>query len=132
MSWNFDTKGLVILRSGHMEKAEKFGAEDKYVKEDREEVMMKLMDIKGVEDIKEEDLDGIEGIEVYTKFTDLAHVRDEIEKLGYVIEEADIIKEPKVTKQLSGSDFVRAQEGLEKLDDHNDVQNVWSNLEEVN
>jgi transcriptional/translational regulatory protein YebC/TACO1 len=93
---------------------------------------MKLMDIKGVEDIKEVDLDGIEGIEVYTKFTDLAHVRDEIEKLGYVIEEADIIKEPKVTKQLSGSDFVRAQEGLEKLDDHNDVQNVWSNLEEVN
>ena len=132
VSWNFDTKGLIILRSGHMEKAEKFGAEDKYVKENREEVMMKLMDIKGVEDIKEVDLDGIEGIEVYTKFTDLAHVRDEIEKLGYVIEEADIIKEPKVTKQLSGADFARAQEGLERLDDHNDVQNVWSNLEEVN
>jgi len=90
------------------------------------------MDIKGVEDIKEVDLDGIEGIEVYTKFTDLAHVRDEIEKLGYVIEEADIIKEPKVTKQLSGNDFVKAQEGLERLDDHDDVQNVWSNLEEVN
>jgi len=132
VSWNFDTKGLIILRSGHMEKAEKFGAEDKYVKENREEVMMKLMDIEGVQDMKEVDLDGVEGIEVYTKFTDLAHVRDEIAKLGYVIEEADIIKEPKVTKQLSGNDFVKAQEGLERLDDHDDVQNVWSNLEEVN
>ena len=90
------------------------------------------MDIGGIEDMKEIDLDGVEGVEIYTKFSNLAHVRDAILKLGYVIEEADIIKEPKVTKQLSGSDFVKAQEGLERLDDYDDVQNVWSNLEEVN
>mgnify|MGYP003770225381 CR=1 len=132
VSWNFDTKGLIIIRSGHMKKSEKFGGQDEYIRENREEVMMKLMDIDGIEDMKETDLDGVEGVEIYTKFSNLAHVRDAILKLGYVIEEADIIKEPKVTKQLSGSDFVKAQEGLERLDDYDDVQNVWSNLEEVN
>lgn len=132
VSWNFDTRGLIILRSGHMEKAKKFGGQDEYIKENRDEVMMKLMDIEGIEDMKEIDLDGVEGIEVYTKLSDLARVRDAIAKLGYVIEQADIIKEPKVTKQLSGNDFIKAQEGLERLDNHDDVQNVWSNLEEVN
>lgn len=112
-----------------MEKTEKFGAEDEYVKENRDEVMIKLMDIEGVEDIKEVDLDGVEGVEVYTQFSDLAKVRDSISDLGYVIEEADIIKEPKVTKSLSESDLEKVQNGLEKLDDHDDVQNVWSNLE---
>ncbi len=129
VSWNFDVRGLIVLRCGHMKKSEKFGAEDEYIKEDREEVMFKLMDIDGVEDIKELDLDGVEGVVVYTQFSDLAKVRDSISELGYVIEEADIVKEPKVTKSLAGSDFERIQNGLEKLDDHDDVQNVWSNLE---
>lgn len=129
VSWNFDTKGLIILRSGHMKKSEKFGAEDEYIKDDREEVMMKLMDIEGINDIKEIDIDEVEGLEVYTQYSDLAKVRDSISELGYVIDETEIIKEPKVTKALTGKELEKAQEGLEKLDDLDDVQNVWSNLE---
>ena len=129
VSWNFDTKGLVVLRSGHMKKSEKFGGEDEYAKDNREEVMMKLMDIEGIEDIKEIDIDGVEGLEVYTQYSNLAKVRDSISDLGYVIEETEIIKEPKVTKVLVGHDLEKAQEGLEKLDDLDDVQSVWSNLE---
>ncbi len=126
VSWNFNVRGLIVLRSGHMKKSEKFGGVDEYVKENREEVMIRLMDLDGVEDIKEVDLDGIE---VYTQFADLAKVRDSILDLGYLIEEADIFKEPKVTKSLTKNELEKIHNGLEKLDDHDDVQNVWSNLE---
>lgn len=129
VSWNFETKGLIIVKSGHMKKSEKFGGEDEYIKDSRDEVTMNLMDIEGIEDIKEVDIDGVEGLEVYTQYTNLSKVRDAISQLGYVIEEAEIIKEPKVIKSLSEKDLEKAQEGLEKLDDLDDVQSVWSNLE---
>ncbi len=129
VSWNFNTRGLIILKSGHMEKAQKYGGEDTYVKDNREEIMMTLMDIEGIEDIKEIDIDGVEGLEVYTSYLAFAKVRDSVSKLGYVIEEAEIIKEAKVPKLLSGKELEKAQDGLERLDDHDDVQSVWSNLE---
>lgn len=129
VSWNFDTKGLIVVKSGHIKKSEKFGGEDEYVEDNREEVMMNLMDIEGIEDIKEVDIDGVDGLEIYTQYNNLAKVRDSISKLGYVVEEAEIIKEPKVTKNLIGKDLEKAQEGIEKIEDNDDVQNVWSNLE---
>ncbi len=36
------------------------------LKRDREEIMIALMDIPGIEDIKEIDIEGIEGVDVYT------------------------------------------------------------------
>src|SRR5690606_20234304 len=63
VAWNFDTKGLIILKSGHMQKAQKYGQEDIYVPLNREEVMMSLMEIEGILDILESDLDGVEGLE---------------------------------------------------------------------
>lgn len=129
VSWNFDTKGLIMVKSGHLKKSEKYGGEDEYIRDNREEVMIKLMDIEGIEDIKEVDLDGVEGLEVYTQYNNLASVRDSISKLGYLIEVSEIIKEPKVVKALIGTDLEKIQNGLERLEDHDDVQNVWSNLE---
>ena len=129
VSWNFDTKGLVVVKTGRMKEAEKFGKEAEYVKEDREEVMMEIMDIQGIEDIRECDIEGVEGLEIYTQYNDLARVRDEISKLGYVIEQADIVKEAKMTKKLSGVELEKAQSALERIEDNDDVQSVWSDLE---
>ncbi len=129
VAWNFETKGFIILKSGHMQKAQKYGQDDVYVQLNREEVMMSLMEIEGILDILESDLDGIEGLEVYTEYSDLAKVRDRILELGYVIEEASIIKEPRILKSLSGTDLEKAHDALERIEDHDDVQNVWSDLE---
>ena len=129
VSWNFETKGLVVVKSGHMKKGEKYGQEDIYEAEDRENVMMTLMEIDGILDIYETDLDGIEGLEVYTEYNNLAKVRDSISSLGYVIEDASIIKEPKNLKSLSESELEKAQIAIEKLEDNDDVQNVWSDIE---
>ena len=129
VAWNFDTKGYIVVKSGHMQKAEKFGGEDIFVEDNSEEVMMMLMDIPGILDINEIDMDGVRGFEVYTEYNQLAQVRDAISKLGFVLKEADIIKEPKIYKQLQGEELEKAREGIEKLEDYEDVQNVWTDLE---
>lgn len=132
VSWNFETKGLLIVKAGHMEKSEKYGEGDKFVPEDLEEVMMNIMDIEGVEDIQEVDLeDGIKGLEVYTKYNDFAKVRDAIVEKGYVLDESMIVKEAKMPKELSGNELEKAQNAIERLEDMDDVQSVWSDMKEV-
>lgn len=129
VSWNFDTKGFLLVKCGVMQKSEKYGQEDIFVSVDREEVMMSIMDIDGVMDMQEVDLENnIQGLEVYTKYSDLAKVRDSISSLGYVLDDAVIIKEPKITKKLEGSELEKANSAIELLEDNDDVQDVWSDL----
>ena len=129
VSWNFEPKGLIVIKSGHMQESAKYGQEDEYIAENREDVMMALMELENILDIQEVDIDGVEGLEIYTEYSNLAKVRDEISKLGYVIVEAQIIKEAKMSKKVSEKDLEKAQDALERLEDHDDVQNVWSDLE---
>jgi len=125
VSWNFETKGLVIIKCGHMEKGEKYGDEDRFVKEDREDVMMKIMDIEGILDIEEE---GKEELSIFTGFKDMTRVRDSIAEMGYVLKDASIIKIAKVDKELEGEVYKKAIQAIDKLEDYNDVQNIWTDL----
>lgn len=129
VSWNFDTRGYIVLKSGHMQKSDKYGGEDSFVTDDPDEVMMNVMDIPGVLDIQEIDIDGIKGFEVYTEYNQLAQVRDAISGLGYVLKEAEIIKEPKILKKLDGAQLEKAISAIERMEDMDDVQNVWSDLD---
>lgn len=128
VSWNFDTKGSIVVKCGHMEKSEKYGEDDKYVEDDCDTVMMELMDIDGVVDIVETDVDGIKALEILTEFHDMGKVRDSVHKLPYVIDDASIIKVAKMSKELSGDDLEKAQSALDRLEEHDDVQEVWSDL----
>jgi len=126
VSWNFETKGYLALLPGHMAKSEKYGEEDKYVEEDRESVLLHLMELDGVLDIQ----DGEEGlIEIYTEYSKLASVRDAIQLLGYVLKEVELIKEPKLYKELNPENLDRVREALERFEDNDDVQNVWSDVQ---
>ncbi len=129
VSWNFDTRGYIVVKTGHMVKSDKNGEDDKYEKADRESVMIELMDIDGIEDIREIDIDGVEGLEIYTPYNILSKVRDSISQLGYVIEDAEIVKEPKMKKKLSEKDIEKIESAIEKLEENDDVQNVWSDIE---
>lgn len=131
VGWNFDVKGLIVVKCGHMEKAEKYGEDDKFIEDDVEEVMLNIMDIEGVVDIQEVDLKGTKGLEVYTDYTVWGKVRDEINKLGYVLKDAGIVKEAKTLKDLNGEELEKVRGALEKLGDHDDVQEVWSNLKDI-
>lgn len=130
VSWNFDTKGFLAIKAGHMKKSDKFGGEDEFVEEDLEEVMLSIMEIDGVLDIEEIDIDGVKGLEIYTEYTKFASVRDEITKLGFVVKEAELIKEPKMYKEVSDEEKEKVLSGIERLEDNDDVQNVWSNLKD--
>lgn len=126
VGWNFETKGLIVIKPGHMEKAEKFGEDDIYVEDDVEEVMLNIMDMEGVLDIQEVDLNGMKGLEIYTEYNQLASVKDKIVDLGYVLREADLIKEAKMEKELTEEQLEKVQSALETLEDNDDVQNVWT------
>jgi len=130
VSWNFEAKGYIVVKSGHMVKSPKFGEGDIFEKEDPETVMLSIMDIDGVLDIVEIEVEGEKGFEIYTEFNQFAHVRDAISKLGYVIKEAIIIKEAKMKKELSAEEIVKVEEAIEKLEDYDDVQDVWTDLTE--
>jgi transcriptional/translational regulatory protein YebC/TACO1 len=45
------------------------------------------------------------------------------------MKEAELIKEANVLKKLSGDELEKVNSAIEKLEDHDDVQNVWSDLE---
>lgn len=124
VSWNFETRGLVTVRCGHMEKGVKYGDEDVFVEDSKDEVMMKVMDIEGILDIEEEG----EELSVFTEFQDMTRVRDEIVKLGYVVTDAGIIKIAKIDKELKGEDYDKAVSAIERLEDYEDVENVWTDL----
>lgn len=129
VSWNFETKGYIEILSGHMEKSPKFGEPDIFVAEDQEEVMLAIMDLEGVLDIEETDVDGKKGFAIYTKYDSLGDIRDRLEKMNLVIKEAELIKEANIKKSLSNTELERATSALEKLEENDDVQNVWSDLE---
>jgi YebC/PmpR family DNA-binding regulatory protein len=128
VSWNFDIKGLIIIKCGHMQKGDKFGEGDVFVSDDVEEVMLSIMDLKGVLDIVEIDLNGVKGLEIYTEYDKLASVRDGIGNMNYIIKEAELIKEANTKESLDGEELEKVKEALDRLDEHDDVQSVWSNL----
>jgi YebC/PmpR family DNA-binding regulatory protein len=128
VSWNFETKGLILIKCGHMEKADKFGEDDKYVENDVEDIMLQIMDIDGVLDIQESDIGGVKGLEIYTEYNKLASVRDSISDMGYVLIEAELIKEAKVLKELSKEEKGKVIDAIERIEDNDDVQRVTANL----
>jgi len=74
-------------------------------------------------------MDGVKGFEIYTEYNQLAQVRDKINELGFVLKEAEIIKEPKIYKKLEGEELEKAQNAIERLEEYDDVQNVWTDLD---
>ena len=124
VSWNFETRGLVVVKCGHMEKGEKYGDEDRFVEENKEEVMMKIMDIDGIMDIEDDKGE----LSIFTEFQNMTKVRDEISKLGYVLEDASIVKLAKMDKKLEGEKYEKAIEAIDKIEEYDDVQNVWTDL----
>ncbi len=125
VSWNFDTVGYILVKAGKMVKSDKYGEEDKFIPSVLEDVMMEVMDIDGVIDITEGE--GI--LEVIVDFKDLARVRDRITDLGYVVSKAHIWKSPKMPKEISEEDLEKAQRFLEAMEDNDDVQNIWTEVE---
>lgn len=107
--FNFENKGLLVVKKAL----------------DVEGQMLALIDA-GVEDVEETP----DGIEVYTQPDKLAEVRGKIEELGYEVITSELYMKPKNLITLTDKrDASRALAFLESLEEHDDVQRVFANLD---
>jgi YebC/PmpR family DNA-binding regulatory protein len=110
VSWMFDRKGLIVIENSN--------------DIDEDELMLQALEA-GAEDIELED----ELFEILTDPAEFTQVREGLEKNGYTIASAEVAMLPQNFVQLTGEQYEKALSLFEKLEDHDDVQNVYHNLE---
>lgn len=113
VSFMFDEKGFILV-----DKEEYEG--------DADELMMIALDA-GAEDMSEED----DCFEIYTSPDDFSAVRENLENAGIPMAEAEVTMIPQTYVSLTDEiDIKNFQRTMDLLDDDDDVQNVYHNVEE--
>ncbi|MDO4491706.1 MAG: YebC/PmpR family DNA-binding transcriptional regulator [Lachnospiraceae bacterium] len=113
VSFMFDKKGQIIVDKEECEM-------------DADELMMIALDA-GAEDFAEED----DYFEIITDPDDFSAVREALEKEGIVMAEADVTMIPQTYVALTDEAAMKSlQKTLDLLDESDDVQNVYTNLDE--
>ncbi|NLP00835.1 MAG: YebC/PmpR family DNA-binding transcriptional regulator [Clostridiaceae bacterium] len=109
VSFMFDMKGQIII--------------EKNSATEEDEIMMLALEA-GAEDFATED----EYYEILTSPGDFSKVCDELEKVGLEFASAEITMLPATYTELTDPEAVEKMEKLiERLEDHDDVQNIWHN-----
>ncbi|SHJ73232.1 DNA-binding regulatory protein, YebC/PmpR family [Anaerobranca californiensis DSM 14826] len=110
VAWMFQRRGLLVI--------------EKTKEIDEDEFILAALDA-GALDVKLEE----DSLEVITEPSDFEDVKQALNKLGYtfVIEEVTMI--PQTTISLEGNEKETMEKLLEILEDHNDIQNVYTNYE---
>lgn len=109
VAYNFENKGLLLIQK----------------ESDTQDQMLKLIDL-GVEDIEET----TDGLEVYTPPEKLKEIRNSLEKAGFKVISAELYMRPKNFQETTDpTEAKKILSFLESLDDHDDVQNVFSNVD---
>ena len=109
VSWIFDSKGIITLKAGDA---------------DPDELALSAIDA-GAEDVKVED----DYVEVYTTPDKYESVRKTLEEQNANIETSEISMVPKTTVELDEKTANQALKFMEKLEENDDVQNVYSNAD---
>ncbi|KAB8142107.1 YebC/PmpR family DNA-binding transcriptional regulator [Chloroflexia bacterium SDU3-3] len=111
VSWMFEQKGLITLDFA----GKKFDADD---------VMLQAIDA-GADDVEVSD----DIVEIYTDFKQLAAVRQALISAGLPVSEAEKTMRAKTTIQPDLKDALQALKLIERMEDLDDVQKVYSNLD---
>ncbi len=91
--------------------------------------MLELIDV-GAEDVEEVEEEGIKKYFIYTQVSELNTMSAKITQLGYTVEAAEVIYKPTMSISIEDPEQVEKVVGfLEKLEDHDDVQKVYANLQ---
>lgn len=109
VNWLFDSRGIISIDVG---------------KQDPDELALLAIDA-GADDVKVED----GSLEVYTAPGDLENVRQALEANKLTITNAEVSMIPKTTVELDPKGTVTVLKMVEKLEDLDDVQAVYSNIE---
>jgi YebC/PmpR family DNA-binding regulatory protein len=109
VGWMFSKKGLIIIPENAI----------------NEDELMEIVLDNGAEDLKSED----ENYEVNTSVEDFSRVLEAIKSKDIETESAEIVKIPSSFVKLEGKQAEQMLKLAEKLEDLDDVQNVWSNFD---
>ena len=109
VAWMFDTRGRITLQASAIE-------------EDR---LMELVLEAGADDLRRED----DEFEIVTSQETFHAVEQALEGAGLTPTDSAIVKEPQNTVKLEGKKAEQCLRLLEYIEEHEDVQNVYANLE---
>jgi YebC/PmpR family DNA-binding regulatory protein len=109
VGWMFDTRGYITVERND---------------QDPDEIFMLAVDA-GAEDVETSD----EFVEVYTEPGDLHWVREGLASRGLHIEDAELSLVPKSMMTLDEKDTLQVMSMIELLEELDDVQQVYSNLD---
>lgn len=90
-----------------------------------EERLMEVSLEAGAEDVREDD----DGFEVITDPQDFEAVRDALETAGIAFSDDDVTMLPQTTNTLEGKEADQMMRLLESLEDNDDVQKVYTNVD---
>jgi YebC/PmpR family DNA-binding regulatory protein len=108
VSWLFDKKGLIVFpKSTDIEKLFEVALE------------------AGADDVSDEE----DQIEVVTDLTNFIEVREALEKAGFKHDSADITMIPQTMIKLEGKQAESMLKLMDRLEDNDDVQNVYANFD---
>lgn len=111
VDWMFERKGLITVEASHY---------------DVEDDLFELVIEGGGEDLKREG----DNYHIYTAFEELFHVKDALENLSVVIENAEVTRIPQnmteITDEETALKVLRLIDQLEELDD---VMKVYANFD---
>ncbi len=94
---------------------------------DIEEIELEFIDF-GVEEVFHDE----DGILLYAPFENFGKIQKELEKRDLGIISSDIERIPKQTRKLDTDCYEKVIKLIEKIEDDDDVQNVYHNLEMLN
>ncbi len=111
VSWMFDTRGLIVFEKANID----------------EEELFDLALEAGADDVEEIAEDGT--IEVLTTPENFEAVKQAFDKKGWSYVSAEITKIPQNTVKLEGKEAEQMLRLMEKIEDSDDVQNVYANFD---
>jgi len=109
VGWMFDSVGSILVDRGES---------------DPEELALAAIDA-GAQDVQIED----DGVEVFTEVQDLHIVQEALVAAGYEIRNAEPSMRPKTLMEVDEQTAIKTIRLLEKLEELDDVQQVYSNLD---
>jgi YebC/PmpR family DNA-binding regulatory protein len=109
VAWIFDSKGVITIKADNV---------------DADELALTAIDA-GADDVKVEN----DYVEVYTKPEDLETVRTALEQQDIPINTSELSMVPKSLVQLNEKAATQTLKLLDKLEDIDDIQNVFSNAD---
>lgn len=109
VAWMFDTRGQIIIEMSNG---------------DPDEAMLEAIEL-GAEDVQEED----GTLVIVTLIAQLEAVRQGMEESGYPVESAELTRVPKTMSEPETAKAAQAMRLIESVEDLDDVQKVYTNLE---